>query len=121
SDLPEENWPWPTSSWDWRDRFVQRLRDYTLGLVWFAQNDPAMPADVRARCREWGLAKAEFADNGHFPRQVYVREGRRVVGEYWFTARDAVPVPGVPDGRPPVHADSITASHYSLDSHAVRK
>jgi hypothetical protein len=119
SDLPEENWPWPTSGWDWRDRFAERLRDYTLGLVWFAQNDPAVPEAVREKCREWGLARSEFADNGHFPRQVYVREGRRVVGEYWFTARDAVPT--TPKGRPPVHADSITASHYSLDSHAVRK
>jgi hypothetical protein len=119
SDLPEENWPWPTSSWDWRDRFAERLRDYTLGLVWFAQNDPAMPDDVRIRCREWGLARSEFADNGHFPRQVYVREGRRVVGEYWFAAADAVPA--AEGGRPPLHADSITASHYSLDSHAVRK
>jgi hypothetical protein len=119
SDLPEENWPWPTSGWDWRDRFAQRLRDYTLGLAWFAQNDPAMPEEIRRRCQEWGLSRAEFADNGHFPRQVYVREGRRVVGEYWFTARDAIPV--APGGRPPLHADSITASHYSLDSHAVRK
>ena len=119
SDLPEENWPWPTSGWDWRDRFARRLRDYTLGLVWFAQNDPAVPEDIRMRSREWGLAKSEFADNDHFPRQAYVREGRRVVGEYWFTARDAVPAR--PDGRPPIHADSITASHYALDSHAVRK
>jgi hypothetical protein len=119
SDLPEENWPWPTSGWDWRDRFTSRLRDYTLGLVWFAQNDPAMPDEIRALCREWGLSKSEFADNDHFPRQVYVREGRRVVGEYWFTAGDAVPK--TTGGRPPLHADSITASHYSLDSHAVRK
>jgi hypothetical protein len=119
SDLPEENWPWPTSSWAWRDRFARRLREYTLGLLWFAQNDPEMPADVRQRCREWGLARSEFADNGHFPRQVYVREGRRVVGEYWFTARDAVPTRA--GGRPPIHAESITASHYALDSHAVRK
>ena len=119
SDLPEENWPWPTSGWDWRDRCAQRLRDYTLGLVWFAQNDPAMPDEIRARCQEWGLSKGEFADNGHFPRQVYVREGRRVVGEYWFTTKDAVPT--VLNGRPPLHVDSITASHYSLDSHAVRK
>ena len=119
SDLPEENWPWPTSSWDWRDRFADRLRDYTLGLVFFAQNDPAVPEEIRKRCAEWGFPKDEFADNGHFPRQVYVREGRRVVGEYWFTTRDAVPT--IANGRPPLHADSITASHYSLDSHAVRK
>ncbi|WP_165246410.1 FAD-dependent oxidoreductase [Paludisphaera soli] len=119
SDLPEENWPWPTSGWDWRDRFADRLRDYTLGLLYFAQNDESLPADFRARCREWGLARSEFVDNGGFPRQVYVREGRRIVGESWFTAKDAVPVR--PDGRPPLHADSITASHYALDSHAVRK
>jgi len=119
SDLPEENWPWPTSGWDWRDRFAGRLRDYTLGLLYFAQNDPSLPEDFRARCREWGLARSEFADNGHFPRQVYVREGRRVVGDYWFTAKDAIPA--TPGGRPPIHADSITASHYALDSHAVRK
>lgn len=119
TDLPEENWPWPTASWEWRDRFANRLRDYTLGLLWFVQNDPELPEDFRARCREWGLAQDEYADNGHFPRQVYVREGRRIEGEHLFTAHDALPVK--PGARPPVHADSITASHYALDSHAVRK
>ncbi|WP_165075591.1 FAD-dependent oxidoreductase [Paludisphaera rhizosphaerae] len=119
TDLPEENWPWPTSGWDWRDRFAARLRDYTLGLLYFAQNDPSLPEDFRARCREWAPAKSEFADNGNFPRQVYVREGRRIVGEYWFTAKDAIPTK--PNGRPPIHENSITASHYALDSHAVRK
>jgi hypothetical protein len=119
TDLPEENWPWPTSDWAWRDHFATRLRDYTLGLLWFCQNDPALPADFRARCAEWGLARDEYTDNGNFPRQVYVREGRRIAGEYLFTGHDALPV--TPGGRPPLHADSITASQYNLDSHAVRK
>jgi hypothetical protein len=119
TDLPEENWPWPTADWAWRDRYAQRLRDYTLGLLWFAQNDPELPEDFRARCSEWGLAKDEYADNGNFPRQVYVREGRRIEGEHLFTAHDALPVKG--RERPPLYADSITASHYALDSHAVRK
>lgn len=119
TDLPEENWAWPTASWIWRDQYAQRLRNYTLGLLWFCQQDPALPEDFKARCREWGLAKDEYVDNAHFPRQVYVREGRRMEGEYLFTARDALPVK--PNGRPPVHRNSITASHYPLDSHAVRK
>ncbi|MBE5032480.1 FAD-dependent oxidoreductase [Gallalistipes aquisgranensis] len=119
TDLPEENWPWPTSSWEWRDRFAGRLRDYTLGLIWFAQNDEALPEHFREAASRWGLAADEYIDNGHFPRQVYVREGRRFEGVYFFTAKDALPVA---DGqRPPVHAESVTASHYSLDSHAVRK
>jgi len=119
SDLPEENWPWPTANWEWRDHFSLRLRDYTLGLLWFCQNDPELPQDFRLRAREWGLARDEYADNNHFPRQVYVREGRRIVGEHLFTARDALSLNG--QSRPPIYATSITASHYWLDSHAVRK
>ena len=119
TDLPEENWPWATSNWAWRDHYALRLREYILGLLWFCQNDSELPAEFRAACSEWGLARDEYADNDHFPRQVYVREGRRIMGRHLFTAIDALPVNK--DGRPPVHAGSITASHYPLDSHAVRK
>ncbi|HYE18403.1 MAG TPA: FAD-dependent oxidoreductase [Tepidisphaeraceae bacterium] len=119
TDLPEENYPWPTADWAWRDKFAQRLREYNLGLIWFVQNDPELPADFRANCAKWGLAKDEYTDNGNFPRQVYVREGRRIEGEYLFTAHDALPK--VKGGRTPIHTDSITASHYALDSHAHHK
>lgn len=119
TDLPEENWPWPTSSWDWRDQYAQRLREYIEGLFWFAQNDPELPAHFRKAAKEWGLSKDEYTDNQHFPRQVYVREGRRFEGLHFFTAQDAIPVQF--GGRPPIHNSSITASHYALDSHAVRK
>lgn len=119
TDLPEENWAWPTSSWDWRDKFAQRLKDYTLGLLWFAQNDVELPEHFRKTVAEWGLAKDEYEDNNHFPRQVYVREGRRFEGVYFFTAKDALPVET--GKRPPLHLSSITASHYALDSHAARK
>ncbi len=119
TDLPEENWPWPTSSWEWRDKYATRLREYIEGLFWFAANDPELPAHFRANVSQWGFAKDEYADNGHFPRQVYVREGRRFECLYFFTASDAVPV--TVGARPPLHASSITASHYALDSHAVRK
>lgn len=119
TDLPEENWPWPTASWEWRDRFAERLKDYTLGLLWFVQNDPELPSQFREECRRWGLSSTEYTDNGGFPRQVYVREGRRMEGTYLFTALDAI---AVSEGqRPPVHRESITSSHYALDSHACHK
>ncbi len=116
TDLPEENWPYPAASWDWRDRFAGRLRDYILGLFYFAQNDPELPADFRERCSRWGLASDEFPENGNFPRQIYVREGRRIRGEYLFTAHDALSKRGSRE-----HSTSITASHYALDSHACHK
>jgi len=119
TDLPEENWPWPNSDWSWRDAFAQRLREYNLGLIWFAQNDPELPEAFRTECKKWGLAKDEYTDNGNFPRQVYVREGRRIEGEHLFTAHDALPK--TTNGRPPLYANSVTASHYALDSHAIHK
>lgn len=119
TDLPEENWEWPTADWEWRDRFAERLRDYTLGLLWFAQHDEALPEHFRRACLGWGLAADEYPDNESFPRQVYVREGRRLEGCSFFTAHDALPA--APGARPPLHASSVTASHYALDSHAVRK
>ena len=119
TNLPEENWPWPTSSWDWRDRYADRLKDYILGLFWFAQNDPELPDWFKDNTRQWGLSKDEYQDNDHFPRQVYVREARRIDGMHFFTAHDALPVE---DGaRPPIYEASITASHYALDSHSTRK
>jgi hypothetical protein len=119
TDLPEENWPWPTSSWAWRDQYALRLRSYIQGLIWFAQNDKALPEHFRKAAKEWGFAKDEYTDNDNFPRQVYVREGRRFEGMYFFTVKDATEV--APGQRPPVHTSSVTASHYAFDSHAVRK
>ncbi len=119
TDLPEENYRWPEADWAWRDRFADRLRSYTLGLLWFAANDPALPEAFREQVGQWGFARDEYEDNDHFPRQVYVREGRRITGLHTFTANDALPAPG--SERPPVHPSSITAGHYSLDSHATRK
>lgn len=135
TDLPEENWPYPEADWSWRDRFAQRLRDYTLGLLWFCQNDPALPDAFRAEAAAWGMARDEYADNGHFPRQIYVREARRIEGDHLFTALDAMAPEEIPlayeimEGkrppskgvRAPLKRDAITASHYAIDSHAVRK
>jgi len=136
TDLAEENKPYPDADWTWRDRYAQRLRDYTLGLMWFCQNDEELPQAFRDDAKRWGLPHDEFADNGHFPRQLYVREARRMVGEHTFTALDCMAPddavdpfgvltgkrdPAPVDQRPPVHADSIAAAHYPMDSHACHK
>jgi hypothetical protein len=89
-------------------------RDHALGLMWFLQNDPEMPADLKAKARAWGLARDEFADNGNIPHQLYVREARRMVGRAVFTEHDALLATGLE--RAPIHSDSIGITEFSLDS-----
>ena len=84
----------------------------TLGLIWFAQNDPALPEDFRRRASEWGLSRDEYEDNGNFPRQVYVREGRRIQGEHLFTAHLTENDPVRP--HPERIAYQIPGAHFPL-------
>lgn len=119
TDLPEENYDYPEASYEERERIVKRHRDYILGLLYFLQNDPEMPEKLRAECAEWGFAKDEYPDNDHFPRQIYVREARRIYGLYTFSMHDAILGPGIE--RTPIHFDSIACGGYAMDSHATRK
>ena len=119
TDLPEENYNYPEAGYDEREKIVRRHREYILGLLYFLQNDPEMPEGLRNDCREWGFAKDEYRKNGHFPRQIYVREARRIWGLYTFSAQDAVFAPGAL--RTPIHYDSIACGGYAMDSHATRK
>jgi hypothetical protein len=97
-----------------RQTIAAAHRDHALGLMWFLQNDPEMPADLKAKARDWGLARDEFAANDNVPPQLYVREARRLVGRKVFTEHDALLAPGFE--RAPVHADSVGITEFSLDS-----
>ncbi|MGG1515625.1 FAD-dependent oxidoreductase [Paenibacillus oryzisoli] len=119
SDLPEENDDYPTGTRETRRSIEHRHRSYVQGLLWFLQHDEALPESFRAGALRWGYAADEFIDNGHFPPQLYVREARRIEGEYTFTENDARIAPGF--RRAPIQADSIAVGAYPIDSHATRK
>jgi hypothetical protein len=119
SDLPQENWPYPKAGWKWRESFEKRLRNYTLALMYFVQQDTAVPAWFRAKAARYGLAKDEYEDNDNFPRQMYVREARRISGYHLFTAHDAIPNSNTQ--RPTLHPNAVASAHHHLQSHAMRK
>jgi hypothetical protein len=105
---------YPEASQATRRQIAERHRQHALGLMWFLQNDEAVPTDLRAKAREWGLARDEFADNDNLPHQLYIREARRLVGRAVFCERDALVASDAK--RAPVHADSIGITEFSLDS-----
>lgn len=115
----EENYAYPEAGWPEREKISERLRHLTLGLLWFLQNDPEIPAEHRALARQFNLPRDEFTDNANFPWQLYVREARRLIGEYTLSENDLIVGPAL--GRTRVHADSIAAGEYPIDSFPVRK
>jgi len=117
--LPGENWDYPEADWPTRDRISRRHLDFALGLMWFLQNDPSVPAAQREPFRTWGLPADEFTDNGHVPYEMYVRETRRIVGRHVLTENDLLPREGLMRPRP--FADSIAFTDWYMDSHSCSR
>jgi len=115
--FPEENRGYIDGDGTTRQRICARHRSLVLGLLWFLQNDPEVPAAHRALANEMHLPKDEFTDNAHFPWQLYVREGRRLIGEYTLTEHD---ITGKGQ-EPKHHADSIAVGEFPIDSFPTRK
>lgn len=104
---------WPDASYEQRDRLFRDHLDYTLGLLRFLSTDDSVPPPVRAEMTALGLHRDEFADNGHLPYQLYVREARRMRGALVVTQKDVQQ-----DRRKP---DSIGMSSHFIDSHHVQR
>jgi hypothetical protein len=116
----DANWfDWPGNSegyadgdWETRDRIAARIRDRAQSLLYYTQNDPDLPEAFRNESRKWGLPKDEFADSGHFPFQLYVREGRRMVGAYVLREQDLT--------QDRWKVDGIATGSYGIDCHTVQ-
>ena len=96
-----------------RKEIIKEHQHYQMGLLWFVANDPRVPEDIRTKMSPWGLAKDEFADNNNWSHQIYVREARRMIGEYVTTENDVLLKREVPH---PVGMGS-----YAMDSHNVQR
>ena len=83
------------------------------------QNDTSIPADYRAEASKWGFCKDEFVTNNNIPRQIYVREARRIEGRYFLTQNDGNIVPST--ARTKIQPTSIGIAEYPFDSHACHK
>ncbi len=84
-NLPGLSWAWPEASYDERRVLAKTLEDYHRGLFHFLRTDPRVPVKVKKDVLRFGLPRDEFKDTGGWPHQVYIREGRRMVGELVMT------------------------------------
>jgi len=115
--LPGQNWDYPAASVERRAAIFEEHRLYALGLLYFLQNDTRLPEAFRAEARRWNLPRDEFAESGHFPPALYVREARRFPGAYVFTEHDVFADPVTQRSR--LQAESIAVGDYVINSHGV--
>lgn len=107
------NYDYPNASYERREEIIEAHRRYQQGLLYFMANDPGVPQDVREAMSKWGLSKDEFVDNDHWPHQIYVREARRMVGEFVMTEHELLKTKPV--------VDSVGMGSYTIDSHNVQR
>jgi hypothetical protein len=107
------NWDYPDASYERRREIIKEHETYQKGWLYFIANDPRVPKDVQDEMKKWGLPKDEFTDNGNWSHQLYIREARRMVGDYVMTENDLLkkrPTPG-----------SVGMGSYGIDSHNIQR
>jgi hypothetical protein len=113
TDFIGANQLWIAGTYPEREKIFRAHLSYQRGLHWFMANDPRVPAPIRAEYGRWGLAADEFPETGNWPHQLYVREARRMVGDYVITQNDCSGENGA--------KDPVGLAAYQMDSHHVRR
>jgi hypothetical protein len=107
------NQDYPEADYATRDRIQAEVLDYTKGFLTYLATSPRVPATIRADMQQWGLCKDEFLDTGGWPHQLYVREARRMLGDYVMTEKNC--------RHEITAADSVGLAAYTMDSHNCRR
>ncbi len=113
TDYIGHSWKYPEASYAEKAAIGQEHLLYTQSFVYFLSHDASVPASLRAEVNEWGLPKDEFADTDHWPNQLYIREGRRMIGAYVMRQSDLQ--------TERTKADSIGMGSYNSDSHNIQR
>ncbi len=115
--LPDLNDAWPDGDLATRQRIYDAHVRHNVGMLYFLQTDPDVPKSFQKEALQWGFCRDEYPENGHLPEQLYVREGRRMIGRHVFNEHDTDYAPG--DARSVLQPDAIALGEYSLNCHGT--
>jgi hypothetical protein len=104
--LDGSNRGYPDGTDEERAAIRERHLRYTQGLLYLL-------SQVRQDVARWGLCADEFEDGGGWPHQLYVRDGRRMLGDHVLTEHDLV------EARP--HDDAVAIGSYNIDIREIER
>ena len=107
------SWDYPEADYARRQQIWEAHKNYIAGFLYFLANDPRVPGELRRELNQWALCKDEFTDTDNWPRQLYIREARRMVGEYVAVQKDLQTELTKPD--------PIGMGSYNSDSHNLER
>lgn len=113
TDFIGQNYTYPEASYEERERLRQQHRSYQQGLMWTLANHERVPEHIRREVARWGMCRDEFVRGDGWQEQLYVREGRRMIGPYVMTQHNC-------QGRV-VAEQPIGLAAYTMDSHNVQR
>ena len=113
TDYPGANTGYPDGDAVARARIWQDHVDFIQGLLWFLGHDERVPRSLREQAETWGLCRDEFADNAHWPYALYVREARRMIGDYVMVQKDLQ--------SEVTKLDAVAMGSFVIDCHIVQR
>ena len=113
TDFIGQNYDYPLASYEERERIVAAHRSYQQGLMWTLANHPRVPESIRSEVSRWGTSSDEFERQDGWQQQLYIREARRMIGDYVMTQHNC-------QGRE-VAPRPVGLAAYTMDSHNVQR
>jgi hypothetical protein len=113
TDFIGQNYDYPEATYEEREAIAKRHKHYQQGLMWTLAYHPRIPSKVRELVSKWGTCKDEYEQNDGWSTQLYVREARRMVGEYIMTQKNCEKLEIV--------EDPVGLGAYGMDSHHVQR
>lgn len=113
TDYIGANYDYPEASYERRAEIIRDHEQYQKGWLYFIATDPRVPQEIQQEMQRWGLAADEFVDNGNWPHQLYIREARRMKGQFVMTENHLLKREPTPD--------SVGMGSYTMDSHNVQR
>jgi hypothetical protein len=113
TDMIGMNYQYPDAGYDLRKKIINDHEVYTKGLLYFYGHDSRVPKELHDEMLKWGYPKDEYVKSGNWSPQLYVREARRMRGDYVMSQANC-------EGKEVIN-DGVGMAAYTMDSHNISR